>query len=414
MSAEKGLEGDLIPRNKLEWRLMLPLACIVTLYAAGVGAVLPVLPFYLREMGASPLIFGLVLSTEALSQSAASPMLGQLSDRFGRKQVLMVSQAVAILSLLVLALAQNIFTVLFARFLFGFTSGNFSVAAAYAADNSSVATRRQAIGIVSASLGLGAILGAGLSSMLVEISLLVPIYMALGLALSGLVVTSVFIKKGKVAKQNVALRNRQQISLRAITSSPVMRVLIIVMLCHFFAYGMYVSQLPNFLAEKFVWNGHALGPREFSYLIAADGMINILVQLFLLGWLGRSLNERQLIVLIFGLIGMGVIVAGLANTIVILAIAVLFVSVGDALAKPTYLAALSVKVPPERHGIVMGTGQALVAVTDVISPALAGLILGWGFYGAWIGTIVAVALFGAIVAAARLPRRMAERVESLP
>lgn len=390
-------------REKLDRRLMLPLFAIVSLYAAGIGAVLPVLPFYLREMGASPLVFGIVLATEALSQSAASPLLGQLSDRYGRKRVLLISQAVAVVSLLLLSLAQSIFTVLLARFLFGFTAGNFSAAAAYAADNSSTNTRRQAIGIVNAALGLGAIVGAGLSSILSEISLIAPIYMALALSVSGVVVTTFGLKGGKVVEQVGSKADQTKISFRAITSSPVIRVLIVVMLCHFFAYGMYTSQLPIFLADRFVWNGYALGPREFSYIIAADGVINIFVQLFLLGWLGKFFSERQLIVLIFALICTGFVSVGLANTIPVLAFAVLCISTGDALAKPTYLAALSVHVPAERQGVIMGTGQALVAVTDITSPVLAGFILGLGFYEAWIGAALAIAIIGAFIAASRLP-----------
>lgn len=404
------MTGDSLPEGvtgeseSLDWRLMLPLFSIVSLYAAGIGAVLPVLPFYLREMGASPLVFGLVLATEALSQSAASPLLGQLSDRFGRKRVLLASQTVAVVSLLLLALAQSIFTVLLARLLFGFTAGNFSAAAAYAADNSSPTNRRQAIGVVNAGLGLGAIVGAGLSSVLSEMSLTAPIYMALALSVSGIVVTTFGLKGGKVVEQADGEAGQAKISFRAMTSSPVIRLLIIVMLCHFFAYGMYTSQLPIFLADRFVWNGHAFGPREFSYIIAADGVINIFVQLFLLGWLGKFFSERRLIVLIFALICTGFVSAGLATTIPVLAFAVLCISTGDALAKPTYLAALSIHVPSGRQGVVMGTGQALVAVTDITSPVLAGFIIGLGLYGAWIGAALAIAIIGAFVAATRLPR----------
>lgn len=391
--------------DRLDWRLMLPLFAIVTLYAAGIGAVLPVLPFYLREMGASPLVFGIVLATEALSLSAASPLLGQLSDRFGRRRVLLASQVVAVVSLLLLALAQSIFTVLLARFLFGLTAGNFSAAAAYAADNSSPTTRRQAIGVVNAALGLGAIVGAGLSSVLSDISLTAPIYMALALSASGVVVTTFGLKGGKVVRQATDEPDSERISLRAITGHPVIRVLVIVMLCHFFAYGMYTSQLPIYLADRFVWNGHALGPREFAYIIAADGVINILVQLFLLGLLGRFFSERRLIILIFALFCIGFLTAGLASTIPVLAFAVLCISTADALAKPTYLAALSVHVPSERQGVVMGTGQALVAVTDIASPVMAGFIVGLGLYGAWIGAVVAIAITGAVIAATRLPRQ---------
>lgn len=390
--------------DRLDWRLMLPLFAVVTLYAAGIGAVLPVLPFYLREMGASPFVFGLVLSTEALSQSAASPLLGQLSDRFGRKRVLLASQMVAVVSLLLLAQAQSILAVLLARFLFGFTAGNFSAAAAYAADNSSAMTRRQAIGVVNAGLGLGGTIGAGFSSILSEISLTTPIYMALALSASGVVVTTFGLNGGKVMGQGADGADREKVSLRAVTSSPVIRVLMVVMLCHFLAYGMYTSQLPIFLADRFVWNGHALGPSEFSYIIAADGVINILVQLFLLRRLGRFFSERRLIILIFALICTGFVSAGMASTIPVLAFAVLCISTGDALAKPTYLAALSVHVSSERQGVAIGTGQALVAVTDIASPVLAGFILGLGLYEAWSGVVVAIAIVGAIIAATRLPR----------
>ncbi|MBZ9965585.1 MFS transporter [Mesorhizobium sp. BR1-1-2] len=404
MSVEMCSKNEVGAPDRLDWRLMLPLFAVVTLYAAGIGAVLPVLPFYLREMGASPFVFGLVLSTEALSQSAASPLLGQLSDRFGRKRVLLASQMVAVVSLLLLAQAQSILAVLLARFLFGFTAGNFSAAAAYAADNSSAMTRRQAIGVVNAGLGLGGTIGAGFSSILSEISLTTPIYMALALSASGVVVTTFGLNGGKVMGQGADGADREKVSLRAVTSSPVIRVLMVVMLCHFLAYGMYTSQLPIFLADRFVWNGHALGPREFSYIIAADGVINILVQLFLLRWLGRFFSERRLIILIFALICTGFVSAGMAGTIPVLAFAVLCISTGDALAKPTYLAALSVHVSSERQGVAIGTGQALVAVTDIASPVLAGFILGLGLYEAWSGVVVAIAIVGAIIAATRLPR----------
>ncbi|GGE32344.1 MFS transporter [Agaricicola taiwanensis] len=407
MSVETGSKDAAGASDRLDWRLMLPLFAIVSLYAAGIGAVLPILPFYMRQMEASPFVFGLVLASEALSQSAASPLLGQLSDRFGRKRILLASHFIAVVSLLLLALAQSIFTVLLARFLFGLTAGNFSAAAAYAADNSSPANRRQAMGVVNAGLGLGAIVGAGLSSILSEISLDVPIYMALALSAFGVTVTMFGLKGDTVVRQPAAEADRAKILFRATVGSPVIRVLIVVMLCHCFAFGMYTSQLPNFLADHFVWNGRALGPREFSYIIAADGVINILVQLFLLRWFGRFFSEQGLITLIFALICTGVVSAGIASSIPVLAFAILCISTGDALAKPTYLAALSVHVPPGRQGAVMGAGQALVAVTDIVSPVLAGFILGLGFYAAWIGAVVAIAITGAMIAATCLPRHAA-------
>ncbi|WP_141589979.1 MFS transporter [Myxococcus sp. AB056] len=388
----------------LDWRLLLPVFVIVSMYAAGMAAVMPVLPFYIREMGGSPLVLGIVVATEAFSQFSSAPVLGQLSDRFGRKRILLASQFAAAVSLLLLASAPNIFFILLARALFGMTAGNLSAAAAYVADHSDAKSRRQSIGILTGGVGLGGIVGAGLSGLLSDTSLTAPIYAALVLTLLTVAVTFFRLEDGQATPRLEGQANGEKRSFRAILGAPVLRILVIVMVCHFFAYGMYTSQMPVFLADTFIWNGHAFGPKELSYIMMADGVINVLVQLFLLGWLGKYFTERNLIILIFALVCAGFLTAGLANTLPVLAFAVLCVSTGDALAKPTYLAALSVQVPPERQGVVMGAAQALIAVTDILSPVLGGFILGYALYGVWIGVAMAVALAGVAVTIARLPK----------
>ncbi|ELI2096495.1 MFS transporter [Salmonella enterica] len=266
------------PLNK---RRILPVFLLVGLYAASTAAVMSVLPFYIREMGGSPLIIGIIIATEAFSQFCAAPLIGHLSDRVGRKRILIVTLAIAAISLLLM---------------------------------------------------------------------------------------------------------------------PVLRVLIIVMLCHFFAYGMYSSQLPVFLSDTFIWNGLPFGPKELSYLLMADGVINIFVQLFLLGWVSQYFSERKLIILIFALLCTGFLTAGIATTIPVLIFAIVCISIADALAKPTYLAALSVHVSPARQGIVIGTAQALIAIADFISPVLGGFVLGYALYSVWIGMAISVAIIGLVTA----------------
>ncbi|MBA5803085.1 MFS transporter [Rhizobium changzhiense] len=394
--------------QKLDWRLMLPVFIIVSLDAASSGAILPILPFYLRNLGASPLVLGLVLGAEALSQFVAAPWLGQLSDRYGRKRVLLASQAGALISLLLLALANSVVFVLLARILLGLTAANFSAAAAYAADNSSLTTRRQAIGILSAGLGLGGMIGPSLSGYLADISLTAPIWAALALSATSMLVTGLWLKGADVGGRfgNDSKANEtvgEKVSFRSLLASPVIRVLVAVLLCHYFSYGMFSSQLAVFLADTFTWNEHAFGPKELGYLLTADGAINVLVQLFLLRWLGGTFSERGLIVLVFTILSIGYVTAGLSTDIATLAFAVLCISTGVALARPTFVAALSVHVPQQRQGIVMGATQSLVAVTDIVTPVLAGVILGQSLYGAWIGAVVAIALAGAVIARIRLP-----------
>lgn len=386
----------------LDWRSLLPVFVIVSIYAAGMAAVLPVLPFHVREAGGSPLALGVVIATEAFCQFASAPFLGQLSDRFGRKRILLASQLIGAISLVLLASAGSVAFIVLARAIFGLTAGNLSAAMAYVADRSSAASRRQVIGILTGSVGLGGIVGAGISGLLSDTSLATPIYTALALTLVAAAVTFLGMDDRRTAPLAEAAAEGEKVPLRAILDSAVIRILIVVMLCHFFAYGLYVSQMPVFLAETFVWNGHAFTAKELSYLIMADGAINILVQLFLLGWLGAFLTERNLILLIFLLACGGFVIAANAGTIPVLALAVLCISTGDALAKPTYLAALSVHVSSPRQGIVMGGAQSLVAAADVVSPVFGGLILSHALYDVWIGAAVAIALAGAVIALARL------------
>jgi len=395
---------DTTSARTLDWRRILPVFVIVCTYAAGTAAVLPVLPFHIRAMGGSPLVLGIVIAAEAVGQFVSAPALGQLSDRFGRKRILMASQIVSAASLLLLALAPNVAIILIARAMFGLTAGNISVTAAYVADHTDAGDRRRAMGILMGGAGIGGIIGAGLSGLLSDTSLIAPILAALGLVGVSIVVTVLRLDNRQTARQADDKPLANGASFRAIMASPAIRVLVVVMLCHFFAYGMYISQLPVFLGDTFIWNGHAFSARELSYLIMADGGINVFAQLFLLGWLSRCLTERNLIVLIFALIAMGFVTAGIATTIPVLLLAVFCVSTGDALAKPTYMAALSTRVPAERQGLVIGAAQSLAAVTDVASPILAGFILGYALYGVWIGVAVAMAAIGALIAAARLPR----------
>lgn len=391
--------------QSLDWWRILPVFVIVCAYAAGTAAVLPVLPFLIRSIGGTPLVLGIVIAAEAVGQFVSAPALGQFSDRYGRKHIIIACQVVAAASLLLLVFAPNVAVILIARAMFGLTAGNISATAAYVADHTNAGNRRQAMGILMGSAGVGGIVGAGLSGLLSDTSLTAPILAAFALVVLAIGVTVMQLDNSPgFGRANGHRPSAEKASFKAILASPAIRVLVVVMLCHFLAYGMYISQMPVFLGDTFVWNGHAFTAKELSYLIMADGGINVFAQLFLLGWLSRCLTERSLILLIFALIATGFLTAGLATTIPVLLLAVFCVSTGDALAKPTYMAALSTRVAPERQGFVMGAAQSLVALADIASPVLAGFILGYALYGVWIGIAVAIAATGALIAAARLPK----------
>lgn len=404
--------------STLDWRAIWPAFFVVMLYAACASSTLPILPFYVKEMGGTPLTLGFILGAEALIQFVAAPLLGDLSDRYGRKKVLLGTQTVALVGLVLLGLADAIAVVVSARILFGVAGGTFTAAAAYVADHSATSDRRQAIGMLGASLGLGGLVGASLSAYLSAFSLVAPIAGAAAMAAVSILITAVWIRGGpgrvRAAEGASPFESaRSKGSLGAITRSPIIRSLVLVLIFYFFAYGMYISQLAHYLQANLALGGKDFGPRELSLIVAADGVINVLAQIFALKWFGRYFSERQLIILICAAVAVGFVVIGMATTLPILCFAILFVSFGDALARPTFLSALSVHAPQQRQGIIIGTTQSIIAAMDVVSPIVSGFLVAEALFLFWSAGIIGCVLLAAVFAWAFLPKDPRSQQESV-
>src|ERR671919_2150643 len=147
----------------------------------GFGIIVPLLPFYAETFGASPLTIGLLFAVFSLCQLAAAPALGDLSDRYGRRPVLVFSLAGTVVSFVMLALAHSVALLFAARIVDGLSGGNVSTARAYVADVTEPKDRARAYGLIGAAFGLGFILGPALSGILSGVSYTAPIWTAAGI-----------------------------------------------------------------------------------------------------------------------------------------------------------------------------------------------------------------------------------------
>src|SRR3954471_16016459 len=150
----------------------------------GFGIIIPLLPFYAETFGASPLVIGLLFASFSLCQLIASPALGDLSDRYGRRPVLVFSLAGTVVSFVMLALAHSVVMLFLARIVDGLSGGNISTARAYVADITEPKDRARAYGLIGAAFGLGFIMGPALSGVLSKISYTAPIWAAAGITLA--------------------------------------------------------------------------------------------------------------------------------------------------------------------------------------------------------------------------------------
>ena len=168
---------------------LLPIFLIVLVDILGLTIILPLLPFYAEKLGASPLIIGFLVATYAICQLIAGPPLGKLSDRVGRRPVLLVSQAGTLMGFLILGVAQALWMVFLSRVIDGLTAGNLSLAQAYISDVTEPEDRAKSFGVIGIAFGIGFLIGPALSGFLSQFGYHYPVYAAACLSATSILAT---------------------------------------------------------------------------------------------------------------------------------------------------------------------------------------------------------------------------------
>ncbi|SFH95263.1 MFS transporter [Bradyrhizobium sp. cf659] len=378
---------------------LVPTFVVVAVDATGMGIILPLLPFYSQRLGATPFLLGALISVYAVCQLIAGPVVGMLSDRYGRRRVLLVSQIGTFIGFVLLALAGNLTLVFVARIIDGLTSGNISVAHAYAAEHSPPTTRKQALGMTSGAIGTGLLLGPALSSFLVHYGQTAPVWAAAALSLISIVATIALLPRDHPASEPLY---QHRVPEPAIVHSLIgMRYawrLLGLLIVFFFVNSMFLSQIGLFLSARFSWDGHAFGARELGWMFAYAGFINMVVQGLLITHANLIASDRAIVMAAFACMGLGF--AGLAagNAISLLAIDLTLIIVGTMFARSTLTAELSRSTAINRQGMIMGLNQSLMSGANISAPLLSGALIGHRLFATWALALAAIAAIGAFLA----------------
>ena len=383
---------------------LLPLFAVVAVDAIGAGILLPLLPLYARDFGASPVMIGLLLACFSLCQFVSAPILGIASDRLGRKRLLVVSQIGTCASFLLLGAAHSLLILFAARILDGLTSGNIAIAAAYASDNSDAGARREAIGVVSAAMGVGTMIGPALGGMLAPFGTSVPFIAAAGISLASIVASVTLLppdrrheaREDVLAAEGIAVPpNRLLSQLRALAASPGVKQLLVLLSIFYLAFGLFTSQLALVLNARFQWHGEPFGPVQIGVVLTAASIVTIAVQLTLMRSLAALVGDLPLTAVAFALLASGFIMIGSGHSLPALATAVLAVALGAALIRPALMSALSLAVPSHSQGAAMGITQALGSLINIAAPVAGGLMIQTHRFAIWGGTMGLLAFGGA-------------------
>ncbi|MBE9013988.1 MFS transporter [Pseudanabaenaceae cyanobacterium LEGE 13415] len=379
--------------NSARWsdRSRLLFICLVVfLDFLATGILIPLIPPLVRQFNNQAFAVGLTFTAFAIGQFTVSPLLGDLSDRYGRRPILLISTLGGMIASLLLGVAPTIELVLVSRFLDGLTRGNLLVGQAYIADITPRQHRAKNFGLLGVALGLAFILGPGLGGGLSRISLQAPTIVAGGLYL----VTALLVWFG--LPESLSIVQRRKEPLQWVNLNPVMQIvkafqrsslkllLIVTFLLNFAENGLR-SNLQVLTAQRF-----ELSIVQNAILFSYLGVISVLMQGIAIRPLLKRVAERKLIVVGLGLMVLGYSGVAIAPSIGLLYGALTFNSVGFGIASPTLLSRLSKGVSEQEQGFLMGAIQAIASLTLILSPAIAGLKFDRISTGApyWMGAIL--------------------------
>jgi MFS family permease len=366
----------------------------------GFGIVMPALPFYAQAYGAGGVTLGVIMTSYAAMQFLLAPLWGRLSDRFGRRPVLLVTVAGTAVSLFLFALADSIAGIVAARLLGGAFAANLSVASAYIADATPESERTRFMGLLGASFGVGFVLGPAIAFVLAPWGVHVPIFAAAALAAANWLHALVGLREPEA--HAARLEDGPAAGRFAALRDPLVRRLCTANLVFSLGVAQLEAMFALYVARRFGWE-----LREVAFVLVGMALLMGAIQGGGMKALSARFSERALVVAGSALLAVAFVTIPEMPTPAMLLVPLSVSAVGRAISQPALMSLASLAAPPDRRGSVMGAFQSSASLARVLGPLAAGLLfdlaIGAPFW-------LAGALLLAVAALGRtLPARVAEQ-----
>ena len=388
---------------------MSPLAVIVAIVLVdliGFTIVMPLLAPFAKEFNLDGWQIGVLFAAYPACQLVAGPILGRLSDRYGRRPVLILSQAGTALSFLMLGLSRNFTMMLIARALDGASGGNILVAQAYVADVTTPENRSRGLGLIGMAFGLGFVLGPLLGGLLLELPVdpywrpRVPFLVAAVFSTIAWVLVLTRLPESLPA-QGAARQSARVVTLRGLVETvtqPTIGLLVATGFLVVLAFAALEGTFSLFLFDRMHWKAD-----RAAYAFAFLGLVSAVVQGGLIRRLAPKYGEARLIVVgITGLAG-GMALMALAVNVPMLLLALLVIGLGQGLVSPSLSGLLSRVTPASEQGAIFGTYGSAQTLARIVSYAVANVLLARIDPSApyWLGGAVALLALGVATVATR-------------
>lgn len=409
---------------KLDFKRVLPIFVIVLIDLLGLTIIIPLLPLYAASYGASPLAIGALGATYPILQFVGAPLLGRLSDRYGRRPVLLVSQLGTLFGFILLGLADVLWLLFLSRLIDGISGANISTAQAAISDSTTEETRTQGLGLIGAAFGLGFIIGPVIAFIALAISgndYHFPAYLAAGFSIISLLLTYFWFEETLPVEKRGSDTGRPPVSIRAMLAAlkrPQVGALLALVFMQQLAFGNLEQ-----LLSLFTLNRIGLNASGNAVIFVFVGLILVMVQGRFIGPWSRRLGDRRLVTIGLALLTLGLLMTAFTPSqpvpwysraeleaelggenearslenpttqavtvslpqeggqgwlgLVWFVAAMVPAAVGGGVLQPSLNSLISRSVPQSEVGGMLGISSAFLSGANAVAPLLGGAIFQW-------------------------------------
>jgi MFS transporter, DHA1 family, tetracycline resistance protein len=335
----------------------------------GFGMIIPILPLYAKSFRAEEWQIGLLLGCYSFMQFLASPVLGYLSDRIGRKPVLLVSLIGSAIGYTVMANAQSLTMLFIARIIAGICGASVGTAAAYIADITPPENRSRRMGLIGAAFGVGFVLGPAIGGLLSHFWTVGPFWFGAGLAFLNAIAVLLFLPEPE--KHVKRSEMTASVSPDGVERTGGIAVLVVTYFVAIAGFAIVTMIYPLVLDRRF-----SLTPAQISLVFVFLGLVGAFIQGGAIGRLAKRFGDYKLTGAGLALMAISMLVMPWAHNMGLFLLFTFGLAVGNSLAQPTLTAMASKLAAATAQGRVIGTVQSAGSLGRVVGPAVGSYMLG--------------------------------------
>lgn len=391
-----------------ENRNLLIIALIAVVNALGYGIIIPILYSYSLQYGLSDFQNGLLFATFSLCQFISTPIIGRLSDKYGRKPLLILSISGTALSFLVMAFAPNAIFLFIARALDGITAGNIPVASAVITDTTEPKDRAKGFGIMGAAFGFGFIFGPIISTLTVGINPALPFIIAAAISIIAVILTAIFLPE---TNKHIGETKHDKLFdfgklIHALTNKTVGATLILTLL-YFTAFSMFIYAFQSASVKVF-----HMSANQISLLFTLFGVLGLVSQLFTLNAVTKALGVKR--TLITSLIWISIVFVAMffTNTITTFVVACIALGLVNSFVQPLTQTILSEETDQKEQGEMQGINASYMSIGQIIGPILAGIAATYSVKSPFLGAALLIA--ACVFLAFEIFAHLAKKIKIVP